>query len=121
MRFSVVIPTMRREPILEATLASLELCDPPPYEVIIVDSDDDGSSQPVVTAFDQAASRAVHYVRTTPSLTRQRNIGIDDASGDVIVFMDDDVRSCRTLFAQPRGGVRRRHRRRRDRKRHRAR
>ena len=100
MRFSVVIPTMRREAILEATLASLERCDPPPYEVIIVDSDDDGSSQPVVTAFDHAVSPAVRYVRTTPSLTRQRNIGIDDASGDVILFLDDDVSIEPDLFAR---------------------
>lgn len=100
MRFSVVIPTMRREAILEATLATLERCDPPPFEVIVVDSDDDGSSQPVVTAFDHAVTPAVRYVRTTPSLTRQRNIGIDDASGDVIVFMDDDVSIAPDFFAR---------------------
>jgi GT2 family glycosyltransferase len=39
-------------------------------------------------------------VRTTPSLTRQRNIGIDDASGDVIVFMDDDVSIEPDFFAR---------------------
>ena len=100
MRFSVVIPTMRREEILAGTLASLESCNPAPDEVIVVDSDDDGSSQPVVTAFDQAVPAAVRYVRTTPSLTRQRNIGIDDASGDVVVFMDDDVGIEPDLFAR---------------------
>jgi glycosyltransferase involved in cell wall biosynthesis len=100
VRFSVVIPTMRREAILEATLASLELCDPPPHEVIIVDSDDHGSSQAVVHAFDQAAAPAVRYVRTTPSLTRQRNIGIAEASGDVVVFMDDDISIEPDFFAR---------------------
>jgi GT2 family glycosyltransferase len=100
MRFSVVIPTMRREAILEATLASLEACQPAPDEVIVVDSDDEGSSQPVVTAFDQSVSTEVHYVRTTPSLTRQRNIGIDDSSGDVILFLDDDVSMNPDLFAR---------------------
>jgi len=100
MRFSVVIPTMRREQILAETLASLEACDPPPDEVIVVDSDDAGSSQPVVTAFDQAFSRAVRYHRTAPSLTRQRNLGIDDASGDVVVFLDDDVSVPSRLFAE---------------------
>ena len=33
----------------------------------------------------------VHYRSAVPSLTRQRNLGIDDSSGDVIVFLDDDV------------------------------
>jgi GT2 family glycosyltransferase len=100
MRFSVVIPTMRRETILASTLASLERCDPAPYEVIVVDSDDEGSSRATVTAFDRAAAPAVRYVRTTPSLTRQRNIGIDDSSGDVVVFMDDDVAIEPDLFAR---------------------
>jgi GT2 family glycosyltransferase len=100
MRFSVVIPTMRREEILAGTLASLERCDPAPDEVIVVDSDDQGSSQPVVTAFDHAVSPAVRYIRTPPSLTRQRNIGIDDSSGDVVVFMDDDVAIEPDLFAR---------------------
>jgi GT2 family glycosyltransferase len=100
MRFSVVIPTMRRETILASTLASLERCDPSPHEVIVVDSDDQGSSWATVAAFDQAVSPAVRYVRTTPSLTRQRNIGIDDSSGDVVVFMDDDVSIEPDLFAR---------------------
>jgi GT2 family glycosyltransferase len=82
---------MRRELILAATLASLERCNPAPDEVIVVDSDDEGSSQQVVTDFDHSASPAVHYLQTAPSLTRQRNIGMDEASGDVIVFLDDDV------------------------------
>ncbi len=100
MRFSVVIPTMRREAILADTLMSLEQCDPAPGEVIVVDSDDEGSSQPVVTAFDRAASTAVRYVRTTPSLTRQRNIGIDESSAEVVVFMDDDVSIEPDLFTR---------------------
>jgi GT2 family glycosyltransferase len=41
----------------------------------------------------------VRYVRSQPSLTRQRNIGIDDVSGDVVVFLDDDVSIQPDLFA----------------------
>ena len=101
MRFSVVIPTMRREADPAPTRSrACERCDPPPDEVIVVDSDDDGSSRPVVTAFDEAFSRSVRYLRTPPSLTRQRNLGIDDSSGDVVVFLDDDVSVPARLFAQ---------------------
>jgi GT2 family glycosyltransferase len=99
MRFSVVIPTMRREAILEATLESLQHCDPKPAEVIVIDADAEGSSEPVVTAFDQQVAPAVRYLQSQPSLTRQRNIGIDDASGDVLVFLDDDVSITPDLFA----------------------
>src|SRR5205823_3030448 len=100
VRFSVVIPTMRRESILEATLESLGSCDPAPDEVIVIDADAAGSSKPVVTAFDHLAAPAVRYHNSEPSLTRQRNLGIDDASGDVVVFLDDDVSIEPDLFGR---------------------
>ena len=99
MRFSVVIPTMRREAILEATLDSLQHCDPKPAEVTVIDADPEGSSQQVVKAFAEQVAPTVRYVRSQPSLTRQRNIGIDDVSGDIIVFLDDDVSIQPDLFA----------------------
>jgi GT2 family glycosyltransferase len=100
MRFTVVIPTMRREEILASTLESLGVCDPAPHEVVVIDADPEGSSYRVVAAFDQEAAPAVRYLRTAPSLTRQRNHGIDDSSGDVIVFLDDDVTIQPDLFAR---------------------
>ena len=100
MRFSVVIPTMRREAILAATLNSLRRCDPAPHEVIVIDADSEGSSQAAVTKFDHEVDPAVHYIRSPPSLTLQRNLGIEDASGDVILFLDDDVEIEPDLFAR---------------------
>jgi glycosyltransferase involved in cell wall biosynthesis len=100
MRFSVVIPTMRREQILDATLESLRRCDPAPDEVIVIDADSEQSSRPVVTAFDQQVAPAVRYHNTEPSLTRQRNLGIDDATGEVVVFLDDDVNIDPDLFGR---------------------
>ena len=100
MKFSVVIPTMRRERILEATLDSLRRCDPAPDEVIVIDADAEQSSRAVVTAFDQQVAPAVRYHDTEPSLTRQRNLGIDDANGDVVVFLDDDVSIEPDLFGR---------------------
>ena len=100
MRFSVVIPTMRREAILAATLDSLRRCDPAPHEVIVIDADPEGSSQPVVTEFDHEVDPAVRYIRSTASLTLQRNLGIEDATGDVLVFLDDDVDIEPDLFAR---------------------
>ena len=100
MRFSVVIPTMRRESILESTLAGLQRCEPSPDEVIVIDADEAGSSRKVVKAFEQAVGPAVRYLQAQPSLTLQRNIGIDHASGDVVVFLDDDVSIEPDLFAR---------------------
>jgi GT2 family glycosyltransferase len=100
MRFSVVIPTLHREAMLAATLSSLSHCDPAPDEVIVIDADPAGSSRPVVTAFDHQAAPAVVYIKSPPSLTLQRNRGIDGASGDVVDFLDDDVNIAPDLFAR---------------------
>ena len=100
MRFSVVIPTLRREEILKETLDSLQSCEPPPFEVIVIDADTGGSAQPVVSAFDREVSPSVRYVRSPASLTLQRNLGIDDASGEVLVFLDDDVSIPADVFAR---------------------
>jgi GT2 family glycosyltransferase len=100
VRFSVVIPTMRREAILAATLDSLRRCDPAPHEVIVIDADPEGSSRAIVTEFDHEVDPAVRYIQSRASLTLQRNLGIGDATGEVLVFVDDDVDIEPDLFAR---------------------
>jgi GT2 family glycosyltransferase len=100
VRFSVVIPTMKRPRILEGTLESLRHCDPCPTEVIVVDADPEQSARPVVTRFQDELTPLVRYVHSTPSLTGQRNRGIDESSGDVVVFLDDDVELDASLFGR---------------------
>jgi GT2 family glycosyltransferase len=68
--------------------------------VIVVDADPDASARGVVAEFQDDRLPAVRYLHTAPSLTAQRNRGIDESSGDVIVFLDDDVELEPTLFAQ---------------------
>ena len=90
MRFSVVIPTKGRLAPLRKTLESLREADPLPDEVLVIDADEQSSARQLVLEL-QDAQLSLHYVHTAPSLTMQRNIGIDRASGDVVVFLDDDV------------------------------
>lgn len=91
VRFSVVIPTMNRTHLLRETLQSLRACDPCPDEVIVIDADSDESARDVTVMFDELFPSPVRYIRSKPSLAIQRNLGIAEASGDVIVFLDDDV------------------------------
>ncbi len=95
MFLSVVIPTYNRLPILRKCLAALEdqrLAAPVErYEVVLVD---DGSTDDTVRWLDAHAT-AFPHVR----LIRQdhggpaagRNRGVDNAHGDVIVFIDSDL------------------------------
>lgn len=89
LMLSVIIPTLRRPDRLRQTLRSLAECDPAPDEVLVVDGDDDRSSQTVVEEF--VSRLPIRYAQTAGGLTRQRNFAMDRVEGDVIVFFDDDV------------------------------
>lgn len=102
MRFSVVIPTLRRPEILRGTLESLLACDPPPNEILVVDADPAGSALKAVDGLRTQGGEPpeIRFLQTQPSLTIQRNRGIDSATGDVIVFLDDDVEIESDLFGR---------------------
>src|SRR5688500_17594055 len=98
MRFSVVIPTLGRPEILHRTLMSLAACDPAPDEVIVVDGDDTRSAESVVSEI-ASGKEGWRYLTGPRGSSHQRNTGIDAATGDVIVFSDDDVSYAPDVFA----------------------
>ena len=87
-RFSVVIATKGRPHDLRETLRSVAALDPSPHEVIVVDGDEGRSAEAVVAGGEGTAPV---YLPSPPGLTLQRNRGVDRATGDVVVFLDDDV------------------------------
>jgi glucosyl-dolichyl phosphate glucuronosyltransferase len=98
-RFSVVIPTMSRPEPLRRTLESVRQTKPGPLEVLVIDSDEGASARELVMEL-QDGTLPMHHVHAEPSLTKQRNLAIDRASGDVVVFLDDDVSLPKNLFAR---------------------
>jgi GT2 family glycosyltransferase len=96
VRLSVVIATKGRPEVLAEALASIARSDPQPDELIVVDGDPAGSAREPV---ERLAGPAARYLRSEPGLTRQRNVGAREASGDVLVFLDDDVDVDPGLFA----------------------
>jgi GT2 family glycosyltransferase len=92
-RFSLVIATRGRPATLRETLRSAARCAPPPDETIVVDGDEGRSAEPV------AREAGTRYAHSAPGLTVQRNAGLDLASGDVVVFVDDDTELDADLFA----------------------
>ncbi|MBD1914143.1 MULTISPECIES: glycosyltransferase [unclassified Leptolyngbya] len=97
MFISVVIPTYNRKPILEKCLKALEQQHIPKsspiqsYEVVVVD---DGSTDGTVQWLQQQAADYPH-VRLVEQNHRgpaaARNLGVDSAWGDVIIFIDSDL------------------------------
>jgi glycosyltransferase involved in cell wall biosynthesis len=87
MNFSVVIATKDRAVLLDAALASLRAQEnAPEYELVVVDN---GSSD--ATPDIARKHGAVYAFVKEPNRGKARNAGIARASGDAIVFVDDDV------------------------------
>lgn len=90
--FSVVIPTYNRRPILTKCLQALErqhyAAD---YEVVVVD---DGSTDGTVEWLQTSAAefphvRLIQQAHLGPAAAR--NLGVEKAQGDTIIFIDSDL------------------------------
>jgi len=89
--FSLVIVTKDRPGPLREALESSARVLPADSEVIVVDGGPECSGHHVVREFrSRFPDLDVFYVTSDPGMTLQRNVGIDAASGDVVVFIDDD-------------------------------
>ncbi|MGG6296866.1 glycosyltransferase family 2 protein [Leptolyngbya sp. AN02str] len=95
MFLSVVIPTYNRKPILEKCLRSLEYQRLSPntpiqgYEVVVVD---DGSTDGTVDWLQQVNFPHVRLIQQNHcGPAAARNLGVESAKGDIIIFIDSDL------------------------------
>lgn len=89
--FSVVICTLHNFTGLEKCVKSIGRQTVKPREVIVVHGENGGNIPGKIQPVLESNSIAFKYLKSVRSLVLQRNIGIDHACGDVIVFLDDDV------------------------------
>jgi glycosyltransferase involved in cell wall biosynthesis len=85
--FSIVIATKDRATLLDGALASLRAQEhAPPFEIVVVDN---GSTDATRAIGERHGARYVYVGE--PNRGKARNAGIAQASGDVVLFVDDDV------------------------------
>lgn len=87
-KVSVIISTKNRTQDAITCLKSISIQTLLPDEIIIVDSSDTDQLKAEFSAFH---GLNIKYVRSKPGLTLQRNIGIKTSSGDILIFLDDDI------------------------------
>ena len=98
-RVSVIIPTYRRRDHLQKVLDQLALQTRQPSEVIVVDA------SPATDRLDEEAisgyPRWLRYlvVPESGNISRQRNAGLQRSTGDIVLFLDDDVEFGPDLIA----------------------
>jgi len=91
---SVVICTYGRATAFEDLLNSLDMQTYENFEVLVIDGN--GKVSPARDTVEKflnrsAARMQVALIASEKGLTRQRNVGLQAAKGDLICFLDDDV------------------------------
>jgi GT2 family glycosyltransferase len=91
-RASIVIPTCRRRDDVVRLVRSLAQQTVPPseYEVVVVANGPDDGTREALAATSVPYTLRVLY-RDTPGLAAARNAGVNNAFGDVVIILDDDM------------------------------
>lgn len=85
---SVVIPSYQAANHIRGCLSALSVQDfPLQYEIIVVDSSDEGTDQIVSTEFPSV--KLLHFNKRC-SVGAARNIGAAEATGEIVLFTDTD-------------------------------
>jgi glycosyltransferase involved in cell wall biosynthesis len=93
MRLSIVIATKDRAGYLDAALRSFaRQIGAPAFEVVVVDNASRDATPQVVRSHAERAGFPIHYVsEAEPNRGKARNRGLVAASGEIVLFCDDDI------------------------------
>ncbi len=89
MKLSVVIPTLGRDDVLIDTVRALSRQSVAPLEILVVDQND-----PPFENVDTEMKRhplVRHIKSATTGCWHNCNVGIQEARGDIVLFLDDDI------------------------------
>lgn len=88
---TIVIPTYERQYFLEQTISSVLEQTCAVDQILVID---DGSEESTLTALHRLAERSsrieIHHLPQRQGVSVARNVGIEYATGDFILFLDDD-------------------------------
>ncbi|WP_240916059.1 glycosyltransferase family 2 protein [Sanguibacter sp. HDW7] len=93
-RITVGILTFRRPEGLASTLPLVleQVAQVPGAEVLVVDNDSEPSARDVVDRLREAGDPVRYVHEPEPGIVAGRNRALDEATGDVLIFLDDDER-----------------------------
>ena len=88
---SAIICTKDRKNDLAKLIESLHMQTVLPDEIIIIDASKDNTTYVLIKEKCNNKNYSLKYIRSNPGLTYQRNIGIKESNGCLLLFLDDDV------------------------------
>ena len=98
MKFSLILATIGRELELAHCLASIAAQSHTNIQLIIVDQNRDDRVDQLIAGVDWPFE--LHHLRCAPGLSRARNVGLREVTGEVVAFPDDDCWYEPDLLAQ---------------------
>lgn len=98
-KVSVIIPTVDRSKILISTLRDLLKQNYPLFEIIVVDQTINPGQK--LLDFIKLHKAKIKYIpEKKKSSPHARNIGVEQANGEIVIFLDDDVEIKSQKFIQ---------------------
>lgn len=88
--FSIVVPTYNRAELLEVAIKSVQAQTYPHWELLILDDGSTDATSKVGASFEQVDTRIRYFSLPKKERSTARNIGIENAKGQYICFLDDD-------------------------------
>ena len=92
MKISVIVPVYNKEKYISKTLESLDKQTSNDFEVIIIDDASTDNSMEYIRDFEHHTKKQVRVLKNNQNLgvSETRNIGIDEAECEYVVFVDGD-------------------------------
>jgi glycosyltransferase involved in cell wall biosynthesis len=87
-RFSLITATKDRSTELAHLIASLDEQAVSDYELLIIDQNEDERLVPIIEKSRRKGK--IQRLRSSPGISRARNVGLSVAKGEIIAFPDDD-------------------------------
>jgi glycosyltransferase involved in cell wall biosynthesis len=96
-RVSVVIPTLNRAKTLSTTIDRIEhqTVGRDLYDVLVVDNNSSDDTQSVINQKARTFPNIRAFKQLKPGAAATRNVGIRESTGEIVLFIDDDI------FAEP--------------------
>lgn len=95
MKISVIVPTKNRSVDLLKAVASIIAQNRLPDELILVDQSDSDASRQVIEDMAKVSASAMHLIYIHDphirGLVDAKRVGVSNAGGDVMCFLEDDV------------------------------
>jgi len=92
-KLSVVVPTLNRAAVLASTIDCIErqTVSHDLYEVLVIDNNSTDDTQAVLAAKSKTYSNLRIFSQSKKGAAATRNVGIREATGEIILFIDDDI------------------------------